>query len=226
MKVELVAKTLPLVEQVSPEEFSVYIARIGKVKNNPEKLLKYLLKHRHLSPLEHTYYTFKIETSLAIGRELLRHRSFTFQERSLRYEESIGFEEIELRKEHSTNRQSSSDLFEDDIEAIYYYHDWTDSTYSGYASALITSYLISTENFYKALIRAGVARECARMILPSCTTTTILMTGNIRSWLTFLDLRDHEAAQKEMQLVAKEICSQLMNEIPLTIKTWKDGNKQ
>lgn len=217
MKVELVAKTLPLIDQVSQEDFSVYIARIGKVKSNPEKLLKYLLKNKHLSPLEHTYFTFKIETSLAIGRELLRHRSFTFQERSLRYEESIGFEPIEIRKEHPTNRQSSTDVFNPIII--------TDVTtpQNPTADFGIKVILKLITDLYQEMINRGVAKECARMILPSCTTTTILMTGNIRSWLTFLDLRDHETAQKEMQLIAQEISNQLVSEIPLTIKTWKDG---
>lgn len=219
MKVELVAKTLPLVDQVSQEEFSVYIARIGKVKDNPEKLLKYLLRNKHLSPLEHTYFTFKIETSLAIGRELLRHRSFTFQERSLRYEESIGFESIELRKEHPTNRQSSTEVFDPTLPSRINGKTWA-------ATAVLEDVLDHIKAIYEDLLNNGIARECARMILPSCTTTTILMTGNIRSWLTFLDSRDHKAAQKEMQLLAKEISNQLVAEIPLTIKTWKDDNKQ
>lgn len=77
--VELVAKTIPQIDDVSTEGFAAYVARIGKVKENPEKLVKYLIKHAHWSPFEHTYFTFKIKTSRAIGRELLRHRSFTFK---------------------------------------------------------------------------------------------------------------------------------------------------
>ena len=222
MKVELVAITKPLIEDLNFEDFSAYIARIGKVKDNPEKLLKYLLSHRHLSPFEHSYLTMKIETSLAIGRELLRHRSFTFQERSLRYEENIGFEPIELRKEHPTNRQSSTEVFDPKIDQQVY------ATGGGYLSVEASNALDFTlfyiKSTYEGLLQVGVAKECARMILPSCTTTTILMTGNIRSWLTFLDIRNHEAAQKEMQTLAKDIESILLKELPLTIKTWKNEN--
>src|ERR1017187_6133644 len=105
MLVEIVAKTLPLIEDVSTAEFAAYVARIGKVKENPEKLMAYMIKHNHWSPFQHTYFTFKIETSRAIGRQMLRHLSFTFQELSQRYEEVLEFEPIELRMQSEVNRQ-------------------------------------------------------------------------------------------------------------------------
>lgn len=197
MKVELVAKTMPLVEDVSTAEFAAYVARIGKVKDNPEKLMKYLMEHKHWSPFEHTFFTFKIRTSRAIGRELLRHRSFTFQELSQRYEKVMEFEPIELRGQAEKNRQSSEEV----IEA-----EW--------ANNAVKNIVEHISVLYEKLLGIGVARECARMILPECTATTILMTGNLRSWIHFLGLRDDGAAQKEMQLVAKEIRSSLLKEVP------------
>lgn len=217
MNVELVAKTMPIIEGVDSQGFPAYIARIGKVKDNPEKLLKYLINHKHWSPFEHSYLTFKIETSLAIGRELLRHRSFTFQERSLRYEESIGFEPIEFRKQSEKNRQSSEEIF-DPILNPELTPSVLDYDYMGgdlHASKTIEVALGVIEDLYNALIDAGVARECARFILPSCTTTTLLMTGSIRSWIHFLSIRDAPEAQKEMVLIAQEIKSILLTEIPI-----------
>lgn len=210
MKVELVAKTVPSVENVSTDEFAAYVARIGKVKDNPEKLMKYLIQHKHWSPFEHTFFTFKIRTSRAIGRELLRHRSFTFQELSQRYEPVMEFEPIELRGQADKNRQSSTDAI--DPHVMEYNADAVDGTVP--ASWAVSKTLDIVLDLYQKLLEAGVARECARMILPECTATTILMTGSLRSWIHFLDLRDDGAAQKEMQLVAKEIKSILTKEVP------------
>lgn len=211
MKVELVAKTIPSVEGVSTGEFAAYVARIGKVKENPEKLLKYLVEHAHWSPFEHTFFTFKIRTSRAIGRELLRHRSFTFQELSQRYEEVMEFEPVELRKQAETNRQSSGEVFDPE------YNPYAPMklSHSVRTSDVVSGLLDEIRNLYQELLNMGVARECARMILPECTATTILMTGNLRSWVHFLALRDEGAAQKEMQLVAKEIKGFLTEEVPL-----------
>lgn len=202
--IELVAKTIPQIDDVSTGEFAAYVARIGKVKENPEKLTKFLLKHKHFSPFEHTYFTFKIRTSRAIGRELLRHRSFTFQELSQRYEKVLEFEPIELRKQSENNRQSSEEVFNPYIKDI-------DSD----ANLAIQDALAMVSELYKQLLELGAARECARMILPECTSTTILMTGNLRSWIHFLAIRNDERAQKEMQLLAKEIEKFLSQEVPI-----------
>lgn len=216
-KVELVAKTVPLIEGVTTADFAAYIARIGKVKDDPDKLIRYLIKHSHWSPLEHTSFTFKIRTSRAIGRELLRHRSFVFQELSQRYEAVLEMEPIELRAQADKNRQSSEEVFDPILtfkEDFYGKQiEWTEEV-----SETINRLLDFTTMLYKRLLEAGVARECARMILPECTSTTILMTGSVRSWIHFLQLRDDGAAQKEMQLVAQEIKKLLINEIPLIFK--------
>lgn len=193
---------MPIVEGVSTADFAAYVARIGKVKENPEKLMKYLIAHAHWSPFEHTFFTFKIRTSRAIGRELLRHRSFTFQELSQRYEEVMEFEPIELRRQADKNRQSSEEV----IDPLIYPQVTCQMEIAGI--------LNSISALYQELMRLGVARECARFILPECTSTTILMSGSLRSWIHFLAIRDDEHAQKEAQLIAKMIKATLIEEVP------------
>lgn len=212
MKVEIQAISKPLVDGVEDHEFPAYIARIGKVKDNPDKLIKYLIKHKHWSPLEHTYITFKIETSRAIGRELLRHRSFTFQELSQRYVDVTKQEPIELRKQCEDNRQSSTEVFDPNIyKASWYTEEGIEESRPIPASEAILMLMDNINRLYNKLIEAGVAKECARFILPECTTTTILMTGCLRSWIHFLELRDDVRAQLEAQLIAKEIKKELSN---------------
>lgn len=212
MKVEIVGITKSLVEGVSTEDFTAYVARIGKVKDNPERLLRFLIKHSHWSPLEHTYLSFKIETSRAIGRELLRHRSFVFQELSQRYEEVMEFEPIELRKQSENNRQSSEEVFNPEIQLSQYEKENVE------ASWVIEKTLDEIQRVYSSLLEAGVARECARMILPECTRTTIIMTGNIRSWIHFIGLREASNAQKEAQLIATEVREKLIEYLPNVYK--------
>lgn len=205
MKVEIQAITKPTIEGVDTKDFASYVARIGKIKDNPDKLMKYLIKHKHWSPFEHTFITFKIETSRAIGRELLRHRSFTFQELSQRYEEVLQFEPIELRKQSEDNRQSSTEVFNPIVPSYEY-----DGANPIKSSEAILEILESIQTLYTNLLVTGVAKECARFILPECTKTTILMTGSLRSWIHFLEIRDDERAQKEAQLIAKEIKKELI----------------
>jgi thymidylate synthase (FAD) len=196
MKVTLQAVT------PNAEENIVEIARVSSSRKDkkakPEGLLNYLIKHKHFSPFEHSYLTLEINTSKAIGIQLIRHRSFTFQEFSQRYQDvnqlDDMFEPIELRKQCDNNRQSSSEVFDPIIRM--------ESTTE--ASEVIISLLGKIKSVYNRLLEAGVAREQARMILPLSTKTKIYMTGSIRSWIHFFDLRDDEHAQKEIQLVAKE----------------------
>lgn len=193
-----------VLQSVTPnaEENIVEIARVSSSRKDkkakPEGLLNYLIKHKHFSPFEHSYLTLEINTSKAIGIQLIRHRSFTFQEFSQRYQDvnklDDMFEPVELRKQCDDNRQSSSEVFDPIIRM--------ESTTE--ASEVITSLLGKIKSVYNRLLEAGVAREQARMILPLTTKTKIYMTGSIRSWIHFFDLRDDEHAQKEIQLVAKE----------------------
>ena len=202
------------------EDHIVEVARVSSSRKNkkdkPEGLLSYLVRHKHWSPFEHGHATFEIETSKAIGIQLIRHRSFSFQEFSQRYQdvnrlESI-FEPIELRAQCEDNRQSSTEVIDPIIPGI---NSNIESTSAGKA---IDSYLGKAHDLYNQLLEAGVAREQARMVLPLATKTKIHMTGSIRSWIHFLELRDDEHAQKEIQLVAKEIKWHFANQFPIISK--------
>jgi len=199
------------------ENAIVKIARVSSKRTDkvekPEGLLNYLIKHKHWSPFEHGYMSVEIETSKAIGIQLIRHRSFTFQEFSQRYQDvnllDGMFERVELRKQAEDNRQSSTEIFNPDV-----YYDG----YSTAASAQIGKHFRASQDLYKRLLDEGVAREVARMVLPLSTKTKIHMTGSIRSWIHFLDLRDDAHAQKEIQDVAKEIKKLFIEEFPVISK--------
>jgi len=200
------------------ENHIVEIARVSSSRKNkkdkPEGLLSYLVRHKHWSPFEHGHATFEIETSKAIGIQLIRHRSFSFQEFSQRYQDvnHLGniFEPIELRAQCEDNRQSSTKIIDPRID----FGDYR----SLYAEQAIKNHLEKTHELYNKLLEAGVAREQARMVLPLATTTKIHMTGSIRSWIHFLELRDEGHAQKEIQLIAKEIKRIFISEFPIIAK--------
>ena len=217
MKVNLKTIT-PDIENIIVEIARVSSSRKDKTEK-PEGLINYLIKNSHWSPFECGYITFEIETSKAIGIQLLRHRSFTFQEFSQRYQE-VGkisddgmFEPIELRKQATNNRQSSEEVFDPIVEGNY---DTIQEDIE--ASSLIGEHLKVSEELYRALLDSGVAREQARMILPMCTKTRIYMTGSVRSWIHFLSIRDDGHAQKEIQLIAKDIKSQFVDNLPIVSK--------
>ncbi len=194
------------------EKAIVEIARVSSSRTDksakPEGLINYLIKHKHWSPFEHGYMSVEIETSKAIGIQLIRHRSFTFQEFSQRYQDvkRIGdmFEPIELRKQAEDNRQSSTELIDGMIA-----YDLSDEMFE---------VLMDVQELYNKMLANGVARECARMILPMCTKTKIHMSGSIRSWVHFLDIRDDEHAQKEIQLVAQKIKRIFTEQFPIISK--------
>lgn len=192
MEVKLVSIT------ENPEQLVSYIARVSNPDNqtNPDyaKLIKYLIKNGHFSPFEHAFMTVEIKTSRAIAAQLLRHRSFTFQEFSQRYSEVTDFEPIELRKQAVKNRQSSLDVFDPIVRngAIK-------------ASKLIEHYIEDGKRLYAMLLESGVAKEVARMILPLTTQTTLYMTGSIRSWIHYIALRDTDHVQKEHRMITQQI---------------------
>lgn len=197
------------------EDHIVEVARVSSSRKNkkdkPEGLLRYLVQHKHWSPFEHGHATFEIETSKAIGIQLIRHRSFSFQEFSQRYQdvnrlESM-FEPIELRAQCEDNRQSSTEVINPKLPII--------GNEGIPADEAIKGHLELAHSLYNRLLEAGVAREQARMVLPLATTTKIHMTGSIRSWIHFLELRDDEHAQKEIQQVAQEIKKHFINEFPI-----------
>ena len=215
-KIQLVAKTegVGKYKGLTSEEIVSAIARHGVIKEDGGKLVKYLMKEHHWSPLDMINFTFEVETSRAIARQWLRHSSIKPQEHSQRYSDRVLFEDIELRKEHPTNRQSSMDVFNPLI---------------GYsenrASKMIEEHLENTEKLYKDLIEAGVAKECARMILPECTTTTLTFNGSLRSWLSFLNVRCDHHSQKEIVVLATQVGELLEKEMPnvFTQIEWRKG---
>jgi thymidylate synthase (FAD) len=207
MKVELLSIT------PNAEEHIVEVARVSSSRKNKkedyEKLVKYLIKHGHWSPFEHSYMTFEIETSKAIAIQLLRHRSFTFQEFSQRYQDvnelsEFMFEDVKFRKQSENNRQSSTEEISDiDNRDMY---------------DLVENHLKRTEALYNWLILEGVSRETARMILPLCTKTKLYMTGSIRSWIHFISIRADHHSQKEMQDVANAIKKIVKKTLPVVSK--------
>jgi len=192
----------------------VEIARVSSSrkdkKEDYEKLVSYLIDHGHWSPFEHSFMTLEIETSKAIAIQLLRHRSFTFQEFSQRYQDVASidenmFEDVVLRKQAESNRQSSTEEF----------------PRSSHLYPSIVSYLSIAQFLYKEMLEAGVSRETARMVLPLCTKTKIYMTGSVRSWIHFFSVRDDEHAQKEIRDIAKRAKKIFAHQLPVVAAAMK-----
>jgi thymidylate synthase (FAD) len=239
IKIGQMEKKKTKLQAITPniEQTIVEIARVSSSREDksaePEKLLNYLIKNKHWSPFEHGYITMEIETSKAIAIQLLRHRSFTFQEFSQRYQdvneldtgEGI-FEDVELRKQAENNRQSSEEVFNPTINVSGLIRGvMPGMKVEMEAREMVNQGLLSCQMAYNALIDAGVAREVARMVLPMATKTRLYMTGPVRSWIHFLDLRDDSHAQKEVQIIAKEIKSILIEELPIVAKSLGWSNK-
>lgn len=222
MNVQLVTKTQGVgkYEGLTSEEIISAISRHGVIKEDNGKLVKYLMDNKHWSPLDMINFGFEIETSRAIGRQLLRHASIRPQEHSQRYSNRVLFEPIELRREDKVNRQSSTEVFNPIVEGNY---DTIQEDIQ--ADMLIGDLLKQIEEAYQGLLEAGVAKECARMILPECTTTTITFNGTLRSWLSLLNVRCDHHAQKEAVIIATFIGEALEKEMPNVFSTidWRKG---
>ena len=200
---------MPTVKLVSitpdAEKTMAYIARVSNPSNQNNDdfagLLKYCIKHQHWSVFEQSSMTLEIETSRAIAAQILRHRSFTFQEFSQRYADTnLIAEKIPLpalRKQDLKNRQNSTDDLDEfvkqDIEMT------------------ITAHFNHAEKLYKRMLEAGVAKECARMVLPLATPTRLYMTGSCRSWVHYINLRSAHGTQKEHMDIA-EACRKVFTE--------------
>ena len=198
MKVQLITLT------PDAEKNMAFVARVSNPNNqgneNFSGLLKYCIKHQHWSVFEQAHMTLEIETTRAIAAQILRHRSFTFQEFSQRYAQSNELGEIdlpELRRQDSKNRQNSIDDL--DIKVV-----------DKLNRQMITLFS-SAQSLYNQMIEEGVAKECARMVLPLCTPTRIYMTGSVRSWIHYIDLRSAHGTQKEHMEIA-ESCKDIFKE--------------
>lgn len=180
------------------EQLLAYIARVSSSnQDNPDyaKLIGYLIEHKHWSPFEMVSACFEIETSRAIARQILRHKSFSFQELSLRYVEAQSFENVKPRKQAKKNRQSSTGDLDPDTER------WFAEQHS--------SLVAQANDFYNEAIKRGVARESARFSLPECATSRLYMAGTMRSWIHYLDLRTQEDTQQEHREAAQSIKQEL-----------------
>jgi len=179
------------------EQLIVKMARVSNPSNESNMatapgLLRYLIKHQHWSPFELANLCVKISTQRDISAQILRHRSFTFQEFSTRYAVvSNGYDLPRLRRQDNKNRQNSFDDLSEDIV----------DTYTGRMLDLFND----METLYEKMLNEGVAKETARRILPLCTNTTMYMNGTIRSWIHYLNLRCDVATQLEHREIANEI---------------------
>jgi thymidylate synthase (FAD) len=183
------------------------IARVSNPSNedNPDvdKLLRYLIKHKHWSPFEMASMCVEIQTTRAISAQILRHRSFSFQEFSQRYAiptDTFATVLPDLRRQDTKNRQNSID-------------DLPEETREYYAQR-IDDHFREGVNLYESLLHSNVAKECARSVLPLNTVTRLYMSGTIRSWLHYVDLRGDNGTQKEHMLVARSVGEILDTELP------------
>ena len=198
MKVTLIQAT------PKSEENMAYIARVSNPSNQDNQdysgLLKYCIKHQHWSVFEQAFMTLEIETTRAIAAQILRHRSFTFQEFSQRYAQSNAPGEIklpELRRQDVKNRQNSIDDLDPFVQQK--------------LEAQMITLFSSAQSLYNQMIEEGVAKECARMVLPLCTPTRLYMTGSCRSWVHYINLRSAHGTQKEHMDIA-EACRKVFTE--------------
>ena len=191
------------------EKIIGYIARVSNPSNqqNPkvEGLLKYCIQHGHWSVFEQATLTVEINTTRAIGAQILRHRSFTFQEFSQRYaDSSLLSEKIplpELRRQDTKNRQNSID----DIDAF---------TRQNFQIKM-QRHFEQGMNLYQEMLDASIAKECARNVLPLCVPTRMYMTGNLRNWIHYISLREKNGTQKEHMEIAKAIKKIFVAEFPV-----------
>ena len=177
------------------EKTMAYIARVSNPSNQDNEnfsgLLRYCIKHQHWSVFEQSTMTLEIQTTRAIAAQILRHRSFTYQEFSQRYADSnlLGNIELpELRRQDSKNRQNSIDDLEPEVVDKF--------------NRQMNTLFSSAFGLYNQMLEAGVAKECARFVLPLATPTRIYMTGSCRSWIHYINLRSAHGTQKEHMDIA------------------------
>jgi len=180
------------------EKTMAYVARVSNPSNQENEnyagLLRYCIKHNHWSVFEQAHMTLEIETTRAICAQILRHRSFTYQEFSQRYADtSLLTDHIpvpDLRRQDEKNRQNSTDDLEGYLKLK--------------LEGEIQEHFESANRLYKRLLSHGVAKECARMVLPLAVPTRIYMTGSCRSWIHYIDLRSAHGTQKEHMIIAEQ----------------------
>ncbi len=216
--VRAIAITQPLIKidkkSVTADELMAYLARVSNPKNQDNlktipKLLGYCAKNKHWSIFEQADLTVEIKTSRAIAQQMLRHRSFTFQEFSQRYAAATDYILYEGRRQDVKNRQNS-------IDDMSKFRRW----WFKIAQRLIWNFCFS---FYKKALKKGIAKECARFILPLNTATTLYMKGSVRSWIHYIELRASGSTQCEHREIAGKIKDIFCEHYPVTAEAigWK-----
>jgi thymidylate synthase (FAD) len=197
---------------VCAEDLIAHMARVSNPKSqenpeNSERLIRYLIKHQHWSPFEMVNVCMEINCTRDIARQILRHRSFTFQEFSQRYAESTDFVTSEARLQDTKNRQASLETADEVLKGNWYY--------------LQQEVLETAQRAYKGALRAGIAKEVARKVLPEgLTMSKMYMNGTLRSWIHYVQLRTGPETQKEHRIVAQQckdilcqLCPTVMNSL-------------
>ena len=197
---------------VSPdaEKHMAYCARVSNPNNqendNYAGLLRYCIKHQHWSIFEQAFMTLEINTTRGLAAQILRHRSFTFQEFSQRYADTnlldTNIPLPELRRQDTKNRQNSIDDIPEEQSKM--------------LLGRIQNYFNEGLDLYNELLREGIAKECARFVLPLATPTRLYMTGSVRSWVHYIDLRSAHGTQKEHMLIAEECRDTFKEQFPIT----------
>lgn len=209
MKVTLISHTKPYGDSVleTPLDLVAFCARVSNPSNQmntetSEKLINYLIKHKHWSPFEMVNMCLEIETTRDIARQILRHRSFTFQEFSQRYADptkDLSYELREARLQDTKNRQNSITVDDAKLQEtweIMQYNVWQEAMHS-----------------YEWAIKKGIAKEVARAVLPEgLTISRMYMSGTLRSWIHYIDIRSEKATQKEHRDIAVA-CAKVISEI-------------
>ena len=185
-----------------------YVARVSNPANqenpNVAGLLKYCVKHQHWSVFEQAFMTLEIETSRAIAAQILRHRSFTYQEFSQRYADSSLLGDsiplFDLRRQDTKNRQNSIDDIDDSVKQEF--------------DSKIRKHFDDSMVLYQSMLDMGIAKECARFVLPLATPTRIYMSGSCRSWIHYISLRSGHGTQKEHMDIADACKKIFMEQFP------------
>jgi thymidylate synthase (FAD) len=199
------------------EKLMAYCARVSNPSNqnsdNIAKLLKYCIDHKHWSIFEHANITLEINTTRGIAAQILRHRSFKFQEFSQRYADAtLLIDDIpifELRRQDNKNRQNSIDDIDNEIKV-----KWNTKIREHFAKA---------KALYDDMLKDGIAKECARFILPLATPTRLYMTGDCRNWIHYIELRSSNGTQKEHMDIANQCKKIFISKLPIVSEAlgWK-----
>ena len=206
-------KAMPSVKLVTvtpdAEDLIVYMARVSNPVNqelntNNDRLLKYLINHKHWSPFEMVHMVLEINTTRSIAAQVLRHRSFSFQEFSQRYadvkELTTSIQLPHLRRQDQTNRQNSIDDLDTTKTQIFYRR--------------IAQHFEEAQDIYREMVSSGIAKETAREVLPLATPTRMYMAGSVRSWIHYIDLRSQNGTQLEHMQIAQQAKEIFVKQFP------------